>query len=1675
MKKKITKLSAIVLALLMVVITMSPLQIYAYTWYSDDYYEGTCGKLEDVHVPQDNVMYKYSCGTLYITGNGEMWGLYGMGGTDTSFNPFFKSGINTIATEIAVSEGVTTINCFNKFNNLTNVSLPDSLNKIGTFCFEGCTSLKRIDLPYDTVVRQGAFMNCTALEDFAIRSGQNNLEAETFKSCSSLKYITLPDTITEIGTDCFAECSSLTDVYYEGSEAQWGLIDIYPGNQILENVNIHYDSLIDPLTGRVAFLTDLSLVVYENTANSQNEKNNYILSSGAHVATDTKSVVTQDDGNAVIYGWSGEEVYVSKVGYVTRIFNRKTLLKSKNIYLQKESDYPVICSLWMNNVDILNESYHIDPESPIDYQLTTDIYWGSSNESSVKLVQNNLSKTITDGTIKLDICSYFNVSEPIYIVATNKEGLTTKKQLKIELLSAIPDSLNNAEIKFGDKISFTLPDACGELFSGTELALGLYDHSPFEITVEDGKWYVAIGVQIDSELDTKDGEWKSKEVKSFCDQIKDAYKNGKKEWKDMKDFRSSLKGAGKFLSRQSWDIGVEVDGSLCGYLEGYLDAAGDPVLTGGGFIVVGGASGDFTLPFYFLTLPFFFNVKIAGEIRAKMDMIHRITPSALSEFTPHGELHGDVTLTGKVGIGVKKAASFGGGLKGKWMNTLEFYSDPSFYYQMRATLNAFVFAEVLNFSGEKEFDSFYDDVWKEYPDNSKSASLPSIDTKFIYDENFYKPVDIDSVKAVTNEAKVADGVFSENSYSNSRPQIVSFSDGTRLAVWVGRDPSRTGYDGLCLYSSYYNGTDWETPAIVDNDGYMDGNPTLTLINDTAYLLWLNASTSVNNITELEDLAEKIDISLGVFNKDSKRFSNTRITNNNSRLDLQPVIVGDSNTQYVVWLTNNENDWFGYNDANEIHSRTCIDGIWGEETILYSGLNMIESMDANYSDDSLNVAYSIDTDGSADTNDDLEIFVDGNAYTENDACDSGVKYMWNNLYFVQNGDLMRNGSSFINSLGTDSYTFVEGVDYSYLLYTLNDGLASSLYGVLYDEQFGYWGCPVLLMESDKGILSFSAALDGDNLLILANEAEISDDEMSYGSSEIVLHEIVPVYDFSVENVTYDPYDNYIGNNMSFSARIKNKGSQSITLLKAVFENSNGETVKELPIAGYVFDDTSSRFALPGEEAIVSFKCPITDELLADDLTVYILPVEGEDSYPEDNAFTLDLHYQNVGLDNMRYGITSANDICIFTDVVNYSYEASESFDVVLHKTTADGEELDRVTVSSIDAFELEHISFQIPSNSEGAFYITLEGLEDDTVIYDNSGFVAIDPSVHVTNVSLDETNIELSAGYTYQLTATVTPEDATNPDVIWESSNSSIATVDENGLVTALAPGNTTITVTTVDRGLKATCAVYVNDIIPVTDIVIEESDEDFLGVVMGGVLQLHAHVIPENATNQKIIWESWDEDMATVDENGLVTAGNKPGVAWIEAQSEEYYKYDYRRIHILFRDVTDPSLFYFDDVYDLANDGIVTGYKDGTFRPLNDCNRAAVVTFLWRSEGCPEPNEMAKFSDMTGNTEFDKAISWAVEQGITNGWNDNTFRPWRTCNRAAVVTFLWRLAGSPEPTNMATFSDMTDNEIFDKAISWAVENDITTGWNDNTFRPWRTCNRLAIVSFIARYMRQYHY
>ncbi len=156
------------------------------------------------------------------------------------------------------------------------------------------------------------------------------------------------------------------------------------------------------------------------------------------------------------------------------------------------------------------------------------------------------------------------------------------------------------------------------------------------------------------------------------------------------------------------------------------------------------------------------------------------------------------------------------------------------------------------------------------------------------------------------------------------------------------------------------------------------------------------------------------------------------------------------------------------------------------------------------------------------------------------------------------------------------------------------------------------------------------------------------------------------------------------------------------------------------------------------------------------------------------------------------------------------------------------------------------------------------------------------TVAVTGVSLSTTSASVSIGETVQLTATVAPDDASNQGVTWSSSDTDVATVSSKGVVTGVATGSATITVTTSDGGYTATASVEVTSI-SVTGVSLSSSTAS---ITIGDTVHFIATVSPTDATNTNVSWSSSDESVATVDSEGIVTA-IAAGTATITVTTED--------------------------------------------------------------------------------------------------------------------------------------------------------------------------------------------
>ena len=168
-----------------------------------------------------------------------------------------------------------------------------------------------------------------------------------------------------------------------------------------------------------------------------------------------------------------------------------------------------------------------------------------------------------------------------------------------------------------------------------------------------------------------------------------------------------------------------------------------------------------------------------------------------------------------------------------------------------------------------------------------------------------------------------------------------------------------------------------------------------------------------------------------------------------------------------------------------------------------------------------------------------------------------------------------------------------------------------------------------------------------------------------------------------------------------------------------------------------------------------------------------------------------------------------------------------------------------------------------------------------------------------------------------------------------------------------------------------------------------------------------------------------------------------------------------------FYDVPNNAYFY-EAVKWAVKNGITDGVGNNLFAPEQPCTRAQIVTFLWRAAGSPEPKGAASgMTDVVSGSYYEKAVAWAIENGITTGTTTSTFSPDATCTRAQAVTFLAR-ALKAKAASAAEFSDVPTGSYFADAVAWAAANGVTEGIGGGLFGSDNDCTRGQIVTFLYR-------
>ena len=1243
-------------------------------------------------------------------------------------------------TKVTVPNSVTGIGryAFSGCSSLTEVNIPDGVPTIEEAVFSGCGSLTSVTIPASvTSIGEQAFSGCISLTNVTIPSNVTRISSYAFSGCNALVSVIIPSSVTSIYRYAFYNCNSLTDVYYTGSKTQWDKISIDTYNDPLLNATLHTSSDVGAI-GSIS-IEGASLVVYGNEKDPQVQTEKFVLCPEVTVETGGNQFQTDDKGQVTITG-AGDTVLFSKPNYVSRTLTAEQLLHNNTVYLQKESDYPVINALWWGNIDLLHEEVEMDPLSEDARPIRPEVNWGQSSMKSLTLYQEGYTIELSDGSNDIQVAKKFDFSKELYLVATNAEGLTSRKLVKAK--SEDVTALSGFSFKLGDSLSFKLPDSLGPLADG-EFKIDLYSRIPVEIVNEDGKVYVAIGFQWDYDRKDEDKDGKKEWIKNNAEDVKDLMEKlskAKGEAEKYKQMSDAMRAFGGDLATVDGSFGWEAGISIMGFAEGYLDANNQFVMTSSGGILSIDTAYKGTKPFVFMAgpvpVPCFFEFKFGAEVEGQFNLLlnHEI-----QEFTPRIEIEGSIYASGGLGIGLSKVASVSGGLKGSFPNTLNLDQGKIQYYRLKAKLGWYAKIKLLftsfNWKGDIAEGTIY-----EYPDPGAGASTYALrrdngSGSPIYDTSQYTRDDLSyltggslfmgrnlsgqgsstyDVRSLNNSAP-----FVSNAYEGASPQTANFSDGCRLAVWIGYNDAYSGANALNLYYSYYDGG-WTTPQVVEADGTSDASPCLKVIGDTAYLVWQDANGNISDDASIDSVAGMMGISGAVFDRESLSFTSSTITSGGV-LDMTPTLCGSGSAVYVVWVRNSANDWFGQNYNNSILSSSISEGGWSAPATLYSGLGPVVSLAADCSG-GLSVAYIMDGDCDLNTEEDMEVYRDGVALTSNDWIDNGVCFSGGNLYWYSGGRLMENGNDTMAEdayMASDRFQVINENGVKAVVYAAEDDLASVLCAAYYDYASGCWGSPITLYSGGTSIPAFSAAAlpNGEISVLMLSQAVVGDysSDDPYGEASLVWYNAPMGSNLRVDDVRFDDATYVLNKDMPIYLTVSNTGELAIRNVKIDILDEDGTLLQSVNIGQQI---------LSGQTVELTVLYRVKEIVQGRKLTLNVTTPNVTETNTEDNSAQLVLGWNDLAVGDVRWGTTVNGETVIHASIINRGYEAQSNVTVELRETSPNGTLVDSVTMAEIAPFSLENASFTLTGTPAKVYYVCVEHRDVDHNYGNDNNYICI---------------------------------------------------------------------------------------------------------------------------------------------------------------------------------------------------------------------------------------------------------------------------------------------------------------------------------------------------------------
>lgn len=1226
--------------------------------------------------------------------------------------------------------------------------------------------------------------------------------------------------------------------------------------------------------------------------------------SGAKVKWNSTEKLTDSDGMAAFNkNTVGEpHIVVSKDGYYT--------YDTKNTnYSKSSSGFDVFCLYKEGSRD----AYKLRNAEYVGSALTQDILVGTKrlslstkeqtfrincsanvpgSVSEYRLMQND--KTVarsTDGVFNSLKVKNFSKGGGITVKVTSTSGEEVETPLN---LSFVDDkAVDSNSISLGNSLKLKLSSDIPYL-GGSEVSLSL-PSLPVDVYVDDdgeggSKIHVGLNANITNHKKKPDTGWTKQDKETMDSYIKDLkdtmktlndYSKGAKKYLSSGD-KSKLK---KVMNSQKKSNVPGLDGisiDFVGYGEGTFGKDGLTTVTVNLYIIADIKGYSMTQQMTVGVVPVVIKIDAGMNVKSAVVASYDYQKQTLSgdcalTLSPYLKAFGGAGIGSVVGVGAYGTATVD--VEIQIIGT----TAPTGLNKIDLTGELGIKAYLATFVYEKPFAY---KTYHLYTRTKKSpARAPAASNTNLYDAGSYTLQDVSYLsgesewmpgrssgrrKAAAKDASIK--ALLTQTYRNSQPQVVSSEKATVMA-YIGADTSRDAANITRVMYSVYDKSSgaWSEPVQLDSNATADSMPYLYSDGKDIYIIYLDSAKIFSGNVTLKEYFSSQNLAAAKFDSASGRFASVqKIASSGEKcISAEPRITVNNGVLTAAWQLNGS-DPFGQNNENSLVYSTFDGSSWSEPTEIASGLNTI--VDIAVQGD--NVYYICDADNDLNTADDRKLVkttLGKDAQTIDSGILSSLKVTSDGiLYWYSNGTFNKYDGTTVTSVINGQISGATGrfaVVGNKLMFLSATDAGSDIYVIEYDSALGSYTEPVKYTDQTKYIDTFSAAsVDGEIMAVMTRRDVTITEENVDDKCELAYTVLTERHDVSVRAIDYDEDAVVPGASLPVTVEIRNDGTEYLKSVDINVTDSTGSVVKT----------TCAVSVAPGQTEEVTVNVPMKDRISIGTYTFTASETGVADADSSNNSNSikigyckLDVSVTPIVLDSVHYIIITATNVSNVASGGSLKISNSTSPDNV--KTV----EFESLEPGESVIYRLE-VNEELLGGRRSIVTVTAEADAEQHDLYSHTENIYCDLDeytyVETNGITLTSPSSPIPVGGSYQLVAAAQPDGASLPDLVWTSSDPSVASVDENGLVKALSVGTATISVTDSESKFSAEVEI---DTVQVIDF------GDGGTTIKVGEKLIYTPTIQEDYVDYHYRWSSSDPSVVTVEPNKGELTGIKEGTATI--------------------------------------------------------------------------------------------------------------------------------------------------------------------------------------------------